>query len=301
MPEMKQDQILEALAGLVPDVEREKLNSVVTSLVSNVKSEYDARLQEAKNEMEAKRVNDWEVAKKGYAQAQEIIEDLRERLKLQAEEFKTEMNEEFSKAWNEILAERQKNLELEGRLYEQYNNRLKEGNEHIIDKLDEFLGEMGEEYYEAAKNEVLNDPCLAEHRVAFDKVLEIASRFVTEEDSLLNTNNRVEDLSRKLELAEAAKQRVESKAMRLMTENHQMQQFLKETKAIIEQNVLNEQNERLANARKVEGRGKTVIEPEREVILGETVNSTATVETKSNGEPNSIVEQWKYLADYNHR
>jgi len=302
MPEMKHDQILEALAGLVPDVEREKVNGLVTSLVSDMEAGYEARLEEAKAEMEKTRASDWETAKKGYAQAQEIIEDLRQRLALQSEEHKTMMKEEFKKAYDEILAERQKNTDLEARLYDQYNARLKEGQEYMVDKLDAFLADMGEEYYEAAKAEVLNDPCLAEHRVAFDKVLEIASRFVTEEDSLLNTQSKVEELGRKLELAEAAKQRAESKAMRFMTENHQMQQFLKETKAIIEQNVLNEQNERLSNASKVEGRGKAVVEPEREVVIGETVdNRTATVETKNNDEPKNIVEQWAYLANYNHR
>jgi len=76
-----------------------------------------------------------------------------------------------------------------------------------------------------------------------------------------------------------------------------MQEYLKETKELIEKNILNEQNARLEEARNVEGRGQTVSEPEREVLLGETVDSTVTNGTETvDDEPKTITEQWQVLA-----
>jgi hypothetical protein len=167
----------------------------------------------------------------------------------------------------------------------------------MVEQIDVFLAEQGEEYYEMARREVLNDPCLLDHRMAFERVLDVAKDYLSDEDIMLNTNTHVDELERRVESVQVAKRQLESKNMRLMTENTKMQEYLKETKELIEKNILNEQHARVESARNVEGRGQTATEPEREVLLGETVESTVTNGTYTvDDEPKTITEQWQVLA-----
>jgi len=305
MANTKQNTILEALAGLIPEEARDKVAAVVTSLLdeavtdlrSEMEAEYNEKLEEGYKTITAEREKDWQTAEEGYRQAYDVIADLRARLARQDEEFQQTLEEEYESAYQMILAERQKNESLHDMLYEEFDKKLKTMKEYMVEQLDQFLAQQGDEYYEMARREVLNDPCLLDHRLAFERVLDVAKDYLSDEDIMLNTNTRVEDLERQLESVQVTKRQLESKNMRLMTENNKMHDYLKETKELIEKNVLNEQNERLERASNVEGRGQTVSEPEREVLLGETVGSTATDgQEPVNDEEKTITEQWQVLA-----
>ena len=299
------DKVLEALASLVPEDKREKAATLVASLldeaVADLKEqltvEYNEKLEEGYHTITEEREKDWQTAEDGYKQAYDIITDLRARLGRQEEEFQQTLEEEYESAYQMILTERQKNDNISATLYEEFDKRLQDMKEYMVDQLDVFLGEQGEEYYEMARREVLNDPCLLDHRLAFERVLDVTKDYLSDEDIMLNTNARVDELERKVESVQVAKRQLESKNMRLMTENTKMQDYLKETKELIEKNILNEQNARLESARNVEGRGQTVVEPERNVFLGEAVDGTVTDDTKTvDDEPKTITEQWQVLA-----
>lgn len=306
MANTNQDRVLEALADLVPAEAQKKVATLVTSLLdeavaeiqSKCETEYTSKLEEGYRIIAEEREKDLETAENGYNQAYNIIADLRARLARQEEEFQETLEEQYGEAYKMIQNERSKNENLEATLYEDFDHRTQKNKEYIVEKCDEFLTAMGEKYYELVRREVLNDPCTMEHRLAFEKILEVAKDYLSDEDIMLNTGSKIEELQTKLETVEVAKRQIEQKAMRLMTENSKMHEYLKETKELIENNILNEQNERLVNARNVEGRGKVASEPEREVrVIGENVvNDSTTTDSDPYREPQDITEQWQVLA-----
>jgi len=298
------DRILQALAGLIPEQAQDKAADLVTSLLdeavtdlrTNMEAEYNDKLEEAYKTIAGERESDWQTAEEGYRQAYDIIADLRARLTRQEEEFQATLEEEYESAYQMILAERQKNDDISSTLYEEFDKKLQNMKEFMVDQVDQFLAQQGDEYFEVARREVLNDPCLLDHRLAFERVLDVAKDYLSDEEIMLNTNTRVEELEHQLESVSVTRRQLEGKNMRLMTENNKVKEYLKETKELIEANILNEQNARLEQARNVEGRGQTVSEPHREVLIGETVDSTAPVARRSNDEPKTITEQWQVLA-----
>ncbi len=302
MAKTSQETILEALAGLIPEEAQEKVSTAVVAYLdeatADIEKEAADKLEDAYQIIADEREKDWQVAEEGYGQAYGIIADLRARLETQRDEFEQTLEEEFASAYEMLQEERKKNQDIEQVLYEEFDNKLKSIKEYMVDRVDAFLGEQGEEYYEMARREVLSDPCMAEHRVALESILDITRQFLSDEDAMLSSSSQADELSRQLEQVEVAKRRLEAKNMRLMTENSKMQEYLTETKEIIEQNILNEQNERIEQAQNVEGSGETVNEPEREIVLGEAVESNATNnnETVNYDEPRTITEQWQVLA-----
>ena len=279
-----QNKVLETLAGVLPTgTDVDKVASAVASLldeaVAGVKEQivedYNKKLDEGYRTIAEEREKDWQTAETGYKQAYDIIADLRARLTRQDEEFQSTLEEEYEKAYQMILAERAKNDELASTLYEEFESKTQSIRDWMIEKCDQFLGEMGDEYYEHAKRTVLNDPCMAEHRVAFEKVLDVAREYLSDEDIALNTNSKVEELETQVEQLQITKRQLEAKNMRLTTENSRVHDYLRETKELIEKNIVNEQNDRIEIVSKVEGRGKVINEQHREVVIGEVADSAA--------------------------
>jgi len=299
-----QDRVLEALSGLVPEDAQDKLTVAVTTLLdeavadlkASLEADAKAKLDEEVKNIAGEREKDWQTAEQGYKQAYDIISDLRARLARQETEFEESMKEEYESAYQMILDERKKNETLEASLHEAYEKELKVRDEKLVDMVDTFLEKMGEEYYESARREVMNDPYLAEHRMAFEKVIDVVKDYVSEEDVANNTGSKLKDLEQKLESVESTRRQLEQKNMKLMTENHKYQEYLKETKELLEKNLLNEQNARVESAKKVEGRGKTVNEPQREVVIGEAVDRSTTADAQNITSDNDIATQWQVLA-----
>lgn len=300
-----QDKILEVLSGLIPEDTQDKVSTVITAAfneaVADLEKQYEAKLEEAYKAVTQEREDDWKVAEQGYTQAYEVITDLRNRLDLQQQEFDHTLEEEYEKAYKMLVEERNKNQTIGDDLYQEYDQKFNQVKEWMVDRVDEFLAKQGNEYYEMARRQALSDPALAEHRVAFDRVLEVAADFLTDEDYMLKTSSKVDEMSRTIEQTKRQVQMLESKNTRLMTENTKMQDYIRQTKELIEEGVLNEQKERAEKARTVEGRGVAITEPERQVVVGEPAEGTAAktlVEQNDDG-PKTIAEQWEILAGLN--
>jgi hypothetical protein len=298
------DKILEALSGLIPENAQSKVNSVITATldeaVAELDKEYNAKLEEAYKTVTAERENDWKVAEQGYQQAYEIITDLRNRLDLQKEEFEQTTEEEYKKAYDMLVEERKKNETLAETLQAEYEKRHAEEMMELIDNIDQFLAKQGNEYYEMARQDVLNDPYLVEHRVGFEKVIDVVQDYLSEENVMLKTNTKVEELNRQLEQTKNQMRILESRNMKLMTENTKMSNYVRQTKELVEEGMITEQKERLEKGKNVEGRGFVTNEPERELkVISETVDRTATV--KTDDEQPTLLESWAILAGVNNK
>jgi len=302
MASINQDKILEALSGLVSEdnqnAVKELVSSVLEEAVADLETEYNTRLEEAYQLLAEEREKDWEVAKRGYEQAYEAIDDLRSRLDLQQKEHDAKLDEEFEAAYNMLQEERSKNKNIEEELYEEYDGKLDQVKEYIVDKVDEFLSQKGEEMYESALDNVLNDPTVSEQRLAMENIVDVVGRYVTNEDLMLHTNNRVEELATQLESASHRIRQMEAKNMRLMTENNKLGEVAREYNELLEEHVLNEQNERVEAARKAEGRGHVDTDEKRHVLIGEATDEP--LDTRSHvvddDEALTMNEQWQVLA-----
>ena len=80
-----------------------------------------------------------EASEKGYAQAWDLISQYKERLILQNEEHKREINEGFNEAWQMLEDAKAQNSDLEGELQREYEEKLEDSKKFYIKKLDQFL------------------------------------------------------------------------------------------------------------------------------------------------------------------
>lgn len=90
-----------------------------------------------------------QIAEKGYAEAYQIIVELRTRLESQKKEFEETLEKGYEEAYQMILQLKNQNNTLETTLYEEYDAKLKDMKEYIVDKVDEFLRMKSEELREA--------------------------------------------------------------------------------------------------------------------------------------------------------
>src|SRR5690349_9491021 len=149
-----QEQILKALAGLIPEDAQKQVSEAVSQFLegalSELEGEAEKKLEEGYKEFQKQQADAEATAEKGYAQAWDIICDLRDRLELQKEEFDQALEEGYEEAYQMLQEERAKNDTLEVDLYEEYDKRLNDIKEFMIDKIDTFLSLQGEKYYEMA-------------------------------------------------------------------------------------------------------------------------------------------------------
>ena len=170
------EKIVEALTKLLPEDSIEEISEAVKGELEKAKQEYEqeynSKLEEAYAELSEELKNTEETALQGYQEAYAIIEDLRKRLEMQQTEFESTMEEGYEEAYQMLQTEKAKNENLEVEMYEQFNQKLSEMKEYMVDKVDAFLQYKGEELYEAARREIVNDPSMAEQKVVLDRVVE---------------------------------------------------------------------------------------------------------------------------------
>lgn len=299
-----QEKILEAVSKLLPEGAKDEVSSAIQEFlneaVSDLKKEYETKLEEAYAKVAEERKSDQKVAYEGYAQAYEMIADLRERLDLQREEFNSHLDKEYEEAYKMLEEERKKNESLEVDLYDEYDNKLSQMKNYIVDKVDAFLAEKGSEMYESARKDVLNDPTFAEHKLALDKILEVAARYMDDEDFYFANSSRLDELTKQLEETKAHLKTLEAKNLRLATENHRL---VDANNKILNESVKVNQNERLQKAGTAEGRGQ-VVEANRQVVIGEWQNNDGKTGTDERGQTFNeqqvdLVTQWQRLAGMN--
>lgn len=266
------DKITEALKKLLPESEIVEVTAAVTDMLEqakeNLEAEYNQKLEEAYAELTSELANAETTAEKGYEEAYAIIGDLRNRLELQGEEYKAALEEGYEEAYQMLKGERDKNQQLEVEMYEEYDKKLSEMKEYIVDKVDQFLQFKGQEIYEQAKRDVLNDPRMAEHKVTLDKIIDLTSNYLSDDDFASVSSTKLEEATKKAEEMKGQLRIMEARNIRLSTENTKLNEAVRQSQELISESrkavksvkkndVVNEQKERTEKVTNVTGRGKT--------------------------------------------
>lgn len=290
------DRILEALRKLLPD---DQINEVAGAIKGELNSarkeleaEYNTRLEQSYQDLSKELGTAEKTAYTGYQEAYGIIAELRNRLEVQREEFKVAVDEGYEEAYQMILSEREKNRTLEVDMYEEYDSKLSEMKDYMTDKLDQFLQFKGTEIYEQAKRDVMNDPRMAEHKVALDKIVEVASSYLTGEDVNFATSHKLEETQKSVEDMRGQLRIMEARNIRLSTDNTKLNEQVKQAQEIVtesrkvvsegrrretvrnQKNERNDRNERVARSRTASGRGHT--HTEEGVVIAEYANNNSS-------------------------
>lgn len=275
------EKIVEALTKLLPEDAVNEVSEAVKTELEKAKQEYEqefnSKLEEAYAEL-SKELKDTEnTAYQGYQEAYAIIEDLRKRLDVQQREFEATMEEGYEEAYQMLQTEKAKNENLEVEMYEEFNNKLSEMKEYMVDKLDAFLQYKSEELYEAARKEIVNDPAVAEQRVVLDRVLECVSDYISDEQYTGVVNSKLSEAERKIEELKSQTKILEARNIRLSTENNKLNESIRKAEQVITESVKEEKQERVEKAKNVQGRGRAVNDSE---IVAEWNGNTKSVEKK---------------------
>ncbi len=271
------DKIVEALKKLLPESEISEVATAVKDMLENVKAdlevEYNEKLEEAYAELSSELSTAEQTAEKGYEEAYAIIGDLRNRLELQGEEYKAALEEGYEEAYQMLKQERDKNQQLEVEMYEEYDKKLAEMKEYIVDKVDQFLQFKGNEIYEQARRDVMNDPRMAEHKVTLDKIIDLTSNYLSDEGINAVSSSKLEEATKAVEEMKGQLRIMEARNIRLSTENTKLNEAVRQAQEVITESrkvaakdkksaVINEQKERTEKASNVTGRGKVATESE---------------------------------------
>jgi HD-GYP domain-containing protein (c-di-GMP phosphodiesterase class II) len=213
-------KIVEALKNLLPENEinevADAINGLLEEAKQNLEAEYNQKLEEAYAELTSELAESEKIAEKGYEEAYSIIGDLRSRLEIQGQEYKNALEEGYEEAYQMLKSERNKNQNLEVEMYEEYDKKLSEMKEYIVDKVDQFLQVKGSEIYEQARRDVMTDPRMAEHKVALDKIVNIASNYLSDDEfSGINTD-KLEQTSKQLEQVKGQIRILEARNIRII-------------------------------------------------------------------------------------
>ena len=182
-----------------------------------------------------------------------------------------------------LKEERSKNGGLEVSLYEEYDKKLAEMKEYIVDKVDQFLQFKGSEIYEQAKHDIMNDPRMAEHKAAFDKIVDITSDYLSDEDYAAASGAKLEESKKAVDDLKGQIKLLEARSIRLSTENTKLNEAVRSAHNVINEQkevavvakktgIVSEQNERVEKSRNVSGRGQLVA---GEAIIAENASDTS--------------------------
>jgi hypothetical protein len=281
------NKIVDALKKLLPETEvnevAEAVKELLESAKANLEAEYNQKLEEAYTELTTELSQSEKTAEQGYEEAYAIIGDLRSRLEIQGEEYKSALNDGYEEAYQMLKAERQKNQNLEVEMYEEYDSKLAAMKEYMVDKISDFLTVKGQEIYEQARRDVLSDPRMAEHKVALDKIVNIASNYLSDDTFVAANSEKLEETAKHLEETKAQIRILEARNIRISTENTKLNETVRQAQELISESrrfvakekksaVISEQKERSERARNVTGRGNTAGD---NVIIAEH-NNTAS-------------------------
>ena len=266
------DKIVEALKKLLPENEVNEVAQAIGELLEDAKTaletEYNQKLEEAYSELTSELAEAERIAEQGYEEAYAIIGDLRTRLEVQGQEYQAALEEGYEEAYQMLKAERSKNQNIEVEMYEEYDKKLREMKEYIVNNVDKYLQFKGQEVYEQVRREVLADPRIVEHKVALDKIIGITSNYVSADDFAGVNNAKIEEASKQIEELKGQLRILEARNIRLSTENtklnesvRQAQELISESRKVVAKEkksaVISEQKERVEKAKNVTGRGNT--------------------------------------------
>lgn len=275
------DKILEALTKMLPEDQvsdvaeavKAELESAKSSMRDELENEYSSKLEEAYEELSQELKQSEQTAVTGYQEAYAIISDLRKRLETQQAEFDSAMHEGYEEAFQMLQAEKAKNENIEVEMYDEFNKKLHEMKEYMVDKVDAFLQYKGQEIYEQARKDIMSDPRFAEHKVALDRVVETVSDYITDTDYAAVTSSKLDDAGNRISDLEGQLRILEARNIRLNTENGRLNEAVREAQQVITESTASNKQERAETAKNATGRGRAVSDPE---LIAEWQNTAAT-------------------------
>lgn len=292
-----ENKIFESLKKMLPENEVKEVSSVISEMIENAKDEmekeYNKNLEEAYAQLSGELASAEKTAYEGYQEAYEIINDLRTRLEVQKQEFDAQLEEGYEEAYQMLLAERNTKGQVEVDLYEEYDQKLAEMKAYIVEKVDQFLQYKGAEIYEQAKKDLVNDPRILEHKVALDKIVNITSDYLSDEDKNFASASKLEEASKAIEELRGQLRIMEARNIRLSTDNTRLTESVRRATANVitessktamapakKAKVLSEQKERTLKVKNASGRGH---------VDTENVQVIAEFNDNSNGAVNDLL------------
>lgn len=271
------DKITQALKKILPAEHVAEVAKAVEAVMAErfeaLEAEYQQKLDEAYEQLSAERKRDEVVTEAGYKQAYEIIASLMNRLDEQRDEFETALEEGFEEAYQELQKEKGKNGNIEVELYAEFDAKLNEMKNVFVDKLDQFLSLQESEIYEAARRDVLNDPRVLEQRVAVEKMAEILSDYITNDDYTGVASSKIEELNRQIEALRGQLRIVEARNVKLSSKNNSLSEAVQEARQMVTEAVKVDRRERTQRRGIASGRGQRVV---NEQLINEFVAPTNT-------------------------
>lgn len=254
--------ITEALKKLLPEEHINEVSTAIEEMMAEseavLKAEYDKRLTEAYEEL-AEQVEEAEkTAYEGYQQAYEVIADLMNRLEVQREQLENEKEQGFEEAFQKLKEEQAKNNNIEVELYEEFNNKLQQMKDFMVEKLDVFLGEQEAEMYDEAKRDILSDPRILEQRVAVEKMAEVLSDYMSGNDYNAVSSKKIEEAARQIEDLKGQLRVVESRNVKLSMTNNKLNEQVQEAASLVTEAQKHERKNRAASRQNASGRGQRV-------------------------------------------
>ena len=278
------NKIFNALKNLLPADQVNEVAQAVNEMLEESKKEMEAEFNKNLEEAYMQLTNELSQAEKtayqGYNEAYQIIADLQERLGNQKAEFENALEEGYEEAYQMLIAERNNKNSVESDLYEEYDGKLKEMKEYIVDKVDEFLQVKGIEIYEQAKRDLMADPRIVEHKVALDKIVNIASDYIAGDEQFFSTSGKLEEARKSVEDLKGQLRMMEARNIRLSTENTKLNESVRRASEVISESrvnstkrIVNEQKERGVKAKSVSGRGQLITENVQVISESASVNA----------------------------
>jgi len=289
------DKILEALKSLLPEEQVKQIAAAVNEVLQEHKAElekeYNKNLEEAYLSLSEEVKTAEKTGEEGYEQAWSAIEELRNRADMLRAEYNAALDEGYEDAYQEILAERGKNEQLELQLHEEYEGRYQEMRKFFVDKFHSFLETKGKEIYEIARRDIMNDPSMLEHKIVLDKVVETVGGYLTDEDRVLATGSRLEETNRKAEELASRVRMLEAKNIRLSNENTRLNEQVRDAAEMLTESkktVVEESRKvRAEKAKNATGRGELATGKAVKVIAEFAGDATGK---KKNDDDTTLVE-----------
>ena len=297
------NKVLEALKGILPEDKLNVVNAAIDQMIEEAKAEleaeYNKNLQEAYANLAAELKQSEATGIEGYKEAYVMIQDLKLRLETNNAEWKAAMDEGYEEAYQMLVEERGKNEKFELEVYEEYDKKLADMKTYMVEKVDEFLSYKAKVMAEAARREALNDPQIAEHKVALDHVVEILSDYITDEDYALATSSKLGEALQTLEELRNKQRMLEARNINLSRDNKKLNEqvrifgkSLNESKAEV---VTESRKARSEKAKNVTGRGRKETE-EVEVIREHNTDTKVSNKKVDDQETSKLIESFDDLA-----
>lgn len=283
------DKLLDALKNILPAEQVAEVAKAVEEIINEqqkvLEADFQEKLDNAYEQLSKEREQDEAIAESGYKQAYDIIASLMNRLDEQRQEFETALEEGFTEALDELEQEKAKNKNIETEIYNEFDEKLKQMKDMMVDKIDQFLGLQEAEIYEHAKKDIMSDPRILEQRVAVEKMAEILSDYMSS-DGLANVSvSKLEEANKFIENLKGQLRIVESKNVNLLRQNRKLNETVESAQKLVTESVRAERKERTKGKEKASGRGQRVV---AEQIISEYA---APATNESNNGKNQSVDQ----------